>query len=200
MRGCQDAARVRIRQNSDLSSRAGPAVSQDFTDLLKVLATTALIFAVGTLVMLYVILLLATYGANLPMVGSLPLNAPPEMVPLLADNRIFTTLAAAHVTAAGLALLVEIRSMDMALLISSKAVAVVITALLGFIGGHMIYLQITEGTAFSLGPLTPTVMVLVAFLVLSSVLSVQNLRQLGNLRFAVAAAMIVMGPMLLVWL
>lgn len=175
-------------------------MSQDFTDLLKVLATAALVFAVGTLVMLYVILLLATYGANLPMVGSLPLNAPPEMVPLLADNRIFTTLAAAHVTAAGLALLVTIHSMDMALLIASKAVAVVIAALLGFIAGHMIYLQLTEDTAFSLGPLTPTVIVLLAFLVLSSVLSVQNLRQLGNLRFAVAIGFIVMGPMLLVWL
>lgn len=175
-------------------------MSQDFTDLLKVLATTALIFAVGTLVMLYVILLLATYGANLPMVGSLPLNAPPEMVPLLAGSQIFSTLAAAHVTSAGLALLMTSRTIDMALLIASKAVAVVITALLGFIGGHMIYLQLTEGTAFSLGPLTPTFIALVAFLVLSSILSVQNLRQLGNLRFVVGIAMVVMGPMLLVWL
>lgn len=175
-------------------------MSQDFTDLLKVLATTALIFAVGTLVMLYIILLLATYGANLPMVGSLPLNAPPEMVPLLADNRIFTTLAAVHVTAAGLALAMTSRTVDMALLIASKAVAVVITALLGFIAGHMVYLQLTEGTAFALSPLTPTFLVLIAFLVLSSIMSVQNLRSLGNLRFAIAIAMVVMGPMLLVWL
>ena len=175
-------------------------MSQDFTDLLKVLAVTALIFAIGTLAMLYVILLLATYGADLPMVGSLPLNAPPEMVPLLAGSQIFSTLAAAHVTAAGLALLVAIHTMDMALLITSKAVAVVITALLGFIGGHMVFLQLTEGTAFQLGPLTPTGIALLAFLILSSVMSVQNLRQLGNLRFAVAVAMILMGPMLLVWL
>lgn len=175
-------------------------MSQDFIDLLKVLAATALIFAVGTLVMLYVILLLATYGADLPMVGSLPLSAPPEMVPLLVDSRIFSTLAAAHVTAAGLALLVNIRTVDMALLITSKAVAVVITALLGFIGGHMVYLQLTEGTAFSLGPLTPTAIALVAFLVLSTVLSVPNLRSLGNLRFVVGIGMVVMGPLLLVWL
>lgn len=175
-------------------------MSQDFTDLLKVLATTALIFAVGTLVMLYVILLLATYGADLPMVGSLPLSAPPEMVPLLANNQIFSTLAAAHVTAAGLALLVYIHTVDMALLIASKAIAVVITALLGFIGGHMVYLQLTEDTAFKLGPLAPTFIALLAFLALSSVLSVQNLRQLGNLRFAVGIAMVLMGPMLLVWL
>ena len=134
------------------------------------------------------------------MVGSLPLNAPPEMVPLLANNRIFTTLAAAHVTAAGLALLMTSRTVDMALLIASKAVAVVITALLGFIGGHMVYLQLTEGTAFTLGPLTPTAIVLVAFLVLSSFLSVQNLRLLGNLRFVIGIAMVVMGPLLLVWL
>ena len=175
-------------------------MSQDFTDLLKVLATTALIFAVGTLVMLYTILLLATYGANLPMVGSLPLSAPPEMVPLLANSTIFTTLAAAHVTAAGLALLITSRTVDMALLIASKAVAVVITALLGFIAGHMIYLQLTEGTAFLLGPLTPTFIALIAFLVLSSILSVQNLRTMGNLRFVIGIALVVMGPMLLVWL
>lgn len=175
-------------------------MSQDFTDLLKVLAATALVFAASTLVMLYVIYLLAQYGANLPMVGSLPLNAPPEMVPMLADNRLFTTLAAAHVTAAGLALLLTANTIDMALLITSKAVAVVITALLGFVGGHMIYLQLTEGTAFALAPLTPVGIALLAFLALSSVLSVQNLRQLGNLRFVVAIGMVVMGPMLLVWL
>ncbi|SEQ61193.1 hypothetical protein SAMN05428969_3704 [Devosia sp. YR412] len=175
-------------------------MSQDFTDLLKVLATTALVFAAGTLVMLYIILLLATYGANLPMVGSLPLSAPPEMVPLLANSQIFSTLAAVHVTAAGIALLMTSRTVDMALLIASKAVAVVITALLGFIGGHMIYLQLTENTAFTLNPLTSTFITLVAFMVLSSILSVQNLRTLGNLRFVVGIAMVVMGPMLLVWL
>ena len=175
-------------------------MSQDFTDLLKVLATTALIFAAGTLVMLYVILILATYGADLPMVGSLPLSAPPEMVPLLANSSLFTTLAAVHVTSAGLALLFSSRTVDMALLITSKAVAVVITALLGFIGGHMVYLQLTEKTAFSLGPLTPTFLVLLGFLVLSTILSVQNLRTLGNLRYVAGIAMIFLGPMLLVWL
>lgn len=175
-------------------------MSKDFIDLLKVLLATALVFAVSTLVMLYVIYLFAQYGANLPMVGSLPLNAPPEMVPMLADNRLFTTLAAVHVTASGLALLINSNTIDMALLITSKAVAVVITALLGFVGGHMIYLQLTENTAFALAPLTPVAVVLVAFLVLSSVLSVYSLRQLGNLRFVVAIAMVVMGPMLLVWL
>ena len=175
-------------------------MSQDFTDLLKVLAATALTFAVGTLVMLYVIYLLAQYGANLPMVGSLPLNAPPEMVPLLAENRLFTTLAAAHVTAAGLALLIASNTIDMALLITSKAVAVVITALVGFVGGHMIYLQLTEGTRFALEPLAPVAVALAVFLALSSVLSVQNLRRLGNLRFVVGVGLVVIGPLLLVWL
>ena len=168
--------------------------------MLKVLAATALVFAAGTLVMLYVILLLAQYGANLPMVGSLPLYAPPEIVPMLADNRLFTTLAAAHVTAVGLALVITSHTIDMALLITAKAVAVVIAALLGFAGGHMVYLQLTENTAFSLTPLTPVFVALAAFLVLSSVLSVQNLRRLGNLRFVVAVGLVVMGPLLLVWL
>ena len=64
----------------------------------------------------------------------------------------------------------------------------------------MVYLQLTEGTAFSLGPLTPVFIALVAFLVLSTILSVQNLRRLGNLRFVVAVGLVVMGPLLLVWL
>lgn len=175
-------------------------MSQDTIDLLKVLAATAIVFAAGTLTMLYVIYLLAQYGANLPMVGSLPLSAPPEMVPLLAGSRLFSTLAAAHVTATGLALLIASNTIDMALLITSKAVTVVITALLGFVGGHMIYLQLTEGIAFALSPLTPVFIALAAFLVLSTMLSVANLRRLGNLRFVVAIGSILVGPLLIVWL
>ena len=175
-------------------------MSQDSIDLLKVLAATALVFAAGTLVMLYVIYLLSQYGADLPMIGSLPLTAPPEMVPLLANSQLFATLAAAHVTAMGLALLLTSQTIDMALLITSKAVAVVITALIGFAGGHMIYLQLNERTALNLQALTPALIALVAFLVLSSVLSIPSLRQLGNLRFVVAIGLILIGPMLLLWL
>ena len=175
-------------------------VSQDSIDLLKVLAATALVFAVGTLVMLYVIFGLSQYGADLPMIGSLPLTAPPEMVPLLANTQLFATLAAAHVTAMGLALLITSQTIDMALLITSKAVTVVITALLGFAGGHMIFLQLNEKTALNFQPLTPALIALVSFLVLSSVLSIQSLRQLGNLRFVVAIGLILIGPMLLMWL
>jgi len=150
--------------------------------------------------MLYVIYLLSQYGADLPMIGSLPLTAPPEMVPLLANTQLFATLAAAHVTAMGLALLLTSQTIDMALLITSKAVAVVITALIGFAGGHMIYLQLNERTALNLQALTPALIALVAFLVLSSVLSIPSLRQLGNLRFVVAIGLILIGPMLLLWL
>lgn len=175
-------------------------MSQDTLDLLKVLFAVALIFAVGTLTMLYAILLLSEYGANLPMVGSLPLTAPPELVPMLADGRLFSTLAAVHVTATGLALLLTSQTIDMALLITSKAAAVVITALLGFMGGHMVYLQITENTAFSVQSLTPAIIALAGFLVLSTVLSVASLRALGNLRFVVGIGMILLGPVLLMWL
>ena len=175
-------------------------MSQDFTDLLKVLATAALVFAAGTLALLYVIYLLAQYGANLPMVGSLPLNAPPEMVPLLADNRLFTTLAAAHVTATGLALLIASNTIDMALLITAKAVTVVITSLLGFAGGHMIYLQLTENTPLTASGIAPAVIALAGYFLLSTMLSVQTLRGLRNLRFAVAVGLVLIGPMLLVWL
>jgi hypothetical protein len=174
-------------------------LSQDTTDLLKVIAVTLVLFAAATLVMLYGIALFAQYGANLPMVGSLPLNAPPELIPLLADSRVFTTLAAAHVTATGLALLVTIGTVDMALLIVSKAVTVVIAALLGFAGGHMVYLQLTENTALNLNVLAPSLVTLAGFLVLATILSVARLRQLGNLRFVVGIALIVLGPLLLLW-
>jgi hypothetical protein len=175
-------------------------VSQDVVDLLKVLVATVLVFTASTLVMLYVIYLMAQYGADLPMIGSLPLSAPPELLPVLTDNRLLPTLAAVHLTATGLALVLASHTIDMSLLITSKAVAVVITALLGFVGGHMIYLQLTEGVAFVLAPLAPVLIALLAFLVLSTVLSVQNLRRLGNLRFAAAVALIILGPLLLVWL
>lgn len=175
-------------------------MSKDTTDLLKVLAVTLVLFAATTLVMLYGIALLAQYGANLPMVGSLPLNAPPELIPLLADSRVFTTLAAVHVTATGLALLVAIGMLDMALLITAKALAVVIAALLGFALGHMIYLQLTESTQLNLNPLLPSLVALIGFLVLSTVLAVSALRGLGNLRFVVGLGLVVLGPVLLVWL
>ena len=175
-------------------------MSQETTDLLKVLAVTLLVFAGSTLVMLYGILLLAQYGANLPMVGSLPLNAPPELVPVLVGTGVFATLAAVHVTASGIALLLTSNTIDMALLITAKAVTVVIMALLGFAGGHMIYLQLTENTALNLNPLLPAIVGLIGFLVLSTLLSVPALRRLGNLRFAIGVGLIIMGPLLLVWL
>ncbi len=175
-------------------------MSQDMMDLLKVLSITVLIFAASTLLMLYGIALFAQYGANLPMVGSLPLAVPPEMIPVLADNRLFSILGAVHVIATGLALLLVSHTIDTALLITAKAVTVVITALIGFSGGHMIYLQLTEDTPLALSGLTPALVALVAFLILSSFLSVGSLRQIGNLRFPVALALIVLGPALMLWL
>ncbi len=175
-------------------------MTQETTDLLKVLAVTLLVFAGSTLVMLYGIYLLAQYGANLPMVGSVPLNAPPELVPILVGSGVFATLAAVHVTASGLALLLTSNTIDMALLIAAKAVTVVIMALLGFAVGHMIYLQLTENAALNLNPLLPAIIGLAGFLVLSTMLSVPALRGLGNLRFAVGVGLVVLGPLLLVWL
>lgn len=175
-------------------------MSQETTDLLKVLAVTLLVFAGSTLVMLYAILLLAQYGANLPMVGSLPLNAPPELVPLLAGTGVFATLAAVHVTASGIALLLTSNTIDMALLITAKAVAVVIMALLGFAGGHMIYLQLNENTPLTASGIAPALIALVGYFLLSTALSVPALRQLGNLRFVIAVGLVLIGPMLLVWL
>ncbi|SFV31170.1 hypothetical protein SAMN05216456_1254 [Devosia crocina] len=175
-------------------------MSQDTMDLLKVLAAVLVVFAGSTLVMLYVIYLLAEYGANLPMVGAVPLTAPPELIPLLAQNQVFATLAAVHVTATGIALLLMSNTIDMALLITAKAVTVVITSLIGFAGGHMIFLQLTENTALSPSGLTPAVVALAGYFLLSTALSVQALRGLGNLRFAVAIAAILLGPLLLVWL
>ena len=175
-------------------------MSQDTTDLLKVLAATLVVFAASTLVMLYVILLLAQYGADLPMIGALPMTAPPELVPLLAESQVFATLAAVHVTATGLALIIDSRMIDSALLITAKAVAVVIVALIGFSVGHMVFLQITENASLYLQPLTPAVIALAGFLLLSTVLSLASLRQLGGLRFIAAIGLIILGPLLLIWL
>lgn len=175
-------------------------MSQDTMDLLKVLAAVMLVFAASTLAMLYVIYLMAQYGANLPMVGALPLTAPPELIPLLAQSQVFATLAAVHVTASGLALLLMSNTIDMALLITAKAVTVVITSLIGFAGGHMIYLQLNENTPLSASGIAPAVIALAGYFLLSTLLSVQSLRQLGHLRFAIAVAAILIGPMLLVWL
>jgi len=169
-------------------------------ELLKVLAAVLIVFALSTLIMLYSIYLLAQYGGNLPMIGSLPLSAPPEMVPLLTESRVFSILAAAHVTASGLALLVTSNTLDMALLITAKAVAVVITALLGFAGGHMVYLQLSESVPLALAPLTPAIVALAGYLLLSTMLSVPALRRLGGLRIVVGLGLIVLGPLLLVWL
>ncbi|ODT72902.1 MAG: hypothetical protein ABS75_01360 [Pelagibacterium sp. SCN 63-23] len=174
-------------------------MSQDTTDLLKVLAVTMLLFAGSTLVMLYVILLLATYGASLPMVGSLPLNMPPELIPVIVGSGVFATLAAVHVTASGLALLLTSNTIDMALIITAKAVSVVIVALIGFAVGHMVYLQLNENTALNLNPLLPALIALAGFFLLSTMLSVPALRNLGNLRFAVGVGLIVLGPLLLIW-
>lgn len=175
-------------------------MSQDTTDLLKVLAVTLLVFAGGTLVMLYTIFLLAHYGANLPMVGALPLAAPPEMLPLLAQSQVFSTLAAVHVTSMGIALLLTSTTIDAALLIAAKAVTVVITAMLGFAVGHMVYLQLTESTPLNLNTLAPALLLLLAFFVLSTLANLAAFRRLGNLRFVVGVGLVVLGPLLLVWL
>lgn len=175
-------------------------MSQDTMDLLKVLAATLIVFAASTLVMLYTIYLFAQYGANLPMVGALPLTAPPELVPLLTESRVFSTLPAVHVTATGLALLVASTTIDMALLITAKAMTVIITSLIGFAGGHMIYLQINENTPLSATAIAPTVITLAGYFLLATVFSVPGLRRLGNLRFVVGLALVVLGPLLLVWL
>lgn len=169
-------------------------------DLLKVLAATFVVFVGSTLVMLYAILLIAQYGGDLPMVGALPLTAPPEMIPLLAESRVFSTLAATHVTATGLALLLSSQTIDSALLITAKAVCVVVTALIGFAAGHMVYLQLAENAALFLSPLVPALVTLGFYLALSSLFSLANLRRLGNLRFVVGIGLVIVGPLLLVWL
>lgn len=175
-------------------------MSQDTMDLLKVLAAVLLVFAASTLAMLYVIYVMAQYGANLPMIGAVPLFAPPELIPLLAQNQVFTTLAAVHVTATGIALALTSNTIDMALLITAKAVTVVITSLIGFAGGHMIYLQLNENTPLTASGIAPALIALVGYFLLSTALSVPALRQLGNLRFVIAIGSILIGPMLLVWL
>jgi hypothetical protein len=64
----------------------------------------------------------------------------------------------------------------------------------------MIYLQLNENTPLSASGISPALIALAGYFLLSTALSVPTLRQLGNLRFAVAVGLILIGPMLLVWL
>ena len=64
----------------------------------------------------------------------------------------------------------------------------------------MIYLQLTENTPLTASGIAPAVIALAGYFLLSTMLSVQTLRGLGNLRFAVAVGLVLIGPMLLVWL
>jgi hypothetical protein len=174
-------------------------LSQDSIDLLKVLAATALVFAVSTLVMLYVIWLGALYANNWPVVGSvLPISSP-DIGALIVNTRVFVVLAVVHITAMGLALFLTSHTIDMALLITSKAVSVVVTAQLGMAGGQIVFAQLNDAAPINLAALTPALVVLVGYLVLSSILSVQNLRQTGKLRFAIGALLILAAPFILVW-
>ena len=173
-------------------------MSQDSIELVKVWVARALLFAVGTLAMLYVIVLLRQYGADLPVIGDLPLASPPEMVPLLADPRLFITLVAAHVSASGIALVLASQTIDMALLIAAKAMTVLVVALLGCWGGQTAYEQFSDGAAISTAGLVPMAVALAAFAALSTVLSVASLRALGNLRFLVALAALLAAPLILV--
>ena len=172
-------------------------MSQDSIDLLKVLVATALVFAASTLLLLYVILLGSRYGSSWPVVGAVLPIAVPDIGPLIANVRMFIVLATVQVTAMGVALLLTSHTIDTALLITSKAVTVVIVASLGAVGGHAIYSQLNDGAILNLAALGPALIALAAFLVLSSVLSVQSLRQLGQLRFLVGVVMILIAPLLL---
>ena len=172
-------------------------MSQENIELIKVWVATALVFAVGTLVMLYVILLLRRYGGDLPLIGSLPVASPPGMVPLLADPRLFVVLVAAHVSASGVALMLASQTIDLALLIAAKAMTVLIVALLGCWGGQTAYEQLTDVGAISTAGLLPMAIALTAFAALSTILSMASLRALGNLRFLVAVVAILAAPMIL---
>ncbi len=168
-------------------------MSQSTIDLLKVLAAAVLVFAVTSVIMLFLVQFYGQYGR----VGGLPLQAPGDLLPLLANNRLLVTLGGVMVTATGIALLATSQTIDMALLITAKAVTVVVAALLGVVVGFQLYLQLTGKANITLDSLIPTAIVLALFFVLSSVASVPNLRSLGNLRFLVAIVLILGGPLLL---
>jgi hypothetical protein len=173
-------------------------LSQDSIELVKVWVATALIFAVGTLATLYVIVLLRRYGADLPVIGDLPLASPPAMVPLLGDPRLFITLIAAHVSASGIALVFASQTIDMALLIAAKAMTVLVVALIGCWGGQSAYEQLNVGGSIATAGLVPMAIALAAFAALSTILSVASLRALGNLRFLIAIAALLAAPIILV--
>ena len=173
-------------------------MSQDTIDLLKAMVVIVLVFALSTLVMLYLLFAYRTFGGNLPVIGSLPSYEPPAAIPLLVDVRWLVVLGATFLTGSGLTLILTSQTMDMAMLIFAKAMTLIITAAFGIFGGIWLYMRLSAGSELSLASLNRLAIALVIFFVLASVLRLSSLRASGALRFAIAAGLILLGPIVLV--
>jgi len=172
-------------------------MSNDTIDLLKVLVVTFLVMAVATAFLFLLGDTFQTYGGNLPLIGDLPVYAPPSAVPVLVDIRWLVVIGATFLVASGLVLLAWSATLDMALLVFAKAVTVAITALFGIFAGTWVYMRLMEGTELSLASLNRLGVALIAFFVFSTVLRTASLRGTGPLRFLIGIGLIVLGPILL---
>jgi hypothetical protein len=173
-------------------------MTQDTIDLLKVMIVVLVLMAVASLGLFYLGDLLRTYGQGLPVIGGLPTYAPPDVVPMLVDVRSFVVLGATFLVAAGIATILTSNTIDMALLLLAKAVAVLISAHLGIFAGTWAYMRLTAGSDLALVSLNRIGIALVAFLVFSSVLRTSNLRAMGLVRYPIALILILLGPIVLV--
>src|SRR3546814_7246969 len=89
-------------------------MAQDTVDLVKVMVVSLLIFAVSTMVTVYLLVLFRTYAGAVPIIGSLPTLAIGTMIPALAETRLFVILAAMFLMASGISLMLTSVTIDMA--------------------------------------------------------------------------------------
>jgi hypothetical protein len=173
-------------------------MSNDTTDLLKVLVVTFVLMALATALLFLIGEAFQTYGSGLPLIGDLPAYQPPSAVPVLVDTRWLVIVGAAFLVANGLVLLGWSGTLDMAMLIFAKAVTVLIAAMFGMFAGTWGFMRLTQGSELSLLSLNRLGIALVVFFIFSTILRTPNLRSGGPMRFVIAAGLILLGPILLV--
>lgn len=173
-------------------------MSQDFTDLVKVMVVSLLIFAISTLATLYMLVLFRHYAGSVPIIGALPPLAIGTMIPTLTQSRLFVVLGAIFVMASGISLLLSSVTIDMAILIIAKTMTLLITAMFGILAGLWAYVRLTLGSTLALPGINQLAVALIVFFVFSSVLRPTIFRNRGAIQFIAAIIMILLAPVVLV--
>ncbi|GHA11234.1 hypothetical protein GCM10007989_01930 [Devosia pacifica] len=173
-------------------------MSQDTIELVKVLLVTALIMLVGTLALFYLLLGIATFGQDLPVIGDLAPYAPTDMIPQLVDMRPFVVVGAVFLVVCGLTLMLSSLTLDMATALFAKAAAMLLAAHFGIFAGTWLFVRLSSGNELSIASLNRPGIALLAFFAFATIFRNAALRGLGAMRFAIAVLLILLGPVVLV--